>query len=383
MIFYFYLICFKDKEIIKINLYFYKIMKNKIWHVIGVMSGTSLDGVDLIFVKITRDNGYSFEILQTDTIEYSEKWKNNLQQAFGFSGEDLTRIDVNYGKYLSGVIMDFIKKNRLQNIDFIASHGHTIFHNPEAHYTLQIGDGSVIAAETGFRVICDFRRQDLALGGQGAPLVPIGDRLLFSEYDFCLNLGGFSNISFEKNGKRIAFDICPVNIVLNHFTRKIGKEYDDRGKMASTGKLNKELFNRLNRLSFYNDEKPKSLGYEFVVEEILPMIEPYDMPLEAVLHTFIEHAAFQIAQTINQNKESANRDKLLITGGGALNDYLISRIDHYADVEIIIPDKQIIDYKEALIFALLGVLKDQGEVNCLKSVTGAQKDHSSGVIFET
>jgi len=376
------LICFKDTEFIKINLYFYKIMKNKIWRVIGVMSGTSLDGVDLIFVKIERDKGYSFKILQTETVNYSEKWKNNLQDAFNFSGEDLTKINVDYGKFLSDTINNFIKKNALKEVGFIASHGHTIFHNPEQHYTLQIGSGSVISAETGIKVICDFRTQDLALGGQGAPLVPVGDRLLFSHYDFCLNLGGFSNISFEKEGERIAFDISPVNIVLNHFTRKIGLEFDDEGKMASKGKLVQQLYDDLNELPFYTEEKPKSLGYEFVAEVILPMIEKYNVPLEDILYTFIEHAAFQIAGVLNINKEKSGKNNVLITGGGAFNKHLISRISRLTDVEVIIPEKQIINYKEALIFALLGVLKDQEEVNCLKSVTGAVKDHSSGVVYK-
>lgn len=376
------MICFKDTEFIKINLYFYKIMKNKFWRVIGVMSGTSLDGVDLIFVKIKRDKGYSFEILQTETVNYSEKWKNKLQAAFGFSGRDLVKTHVDYGKFLSEIINRFIDKNALKQIDFIASHGHTIFHNPEQHYTLQIGDGSVISAETGIKVICDFRTQDLALGGQGAPLVPIGDKLLFADYDFCLNLGGFSNISFEKDGKRIAFDISPVNIVLNHFTRKIGLEYDDGGQMASKGKLNEQLYNQLNELPFYTDEKPKSLGYEFVVDVVLPMIEQYSMSLEDLLYTFTEHAAYQIAGVLNLNKIIEKKNNVLITGGGAFNTHLISRISHFTDVEVIIPEKQIIDYKEALIFALLGVLKDQEEVNCLKNVTGARKDHSSGVVYK-
>lgn len=357
-------------------------MKNKIWKVIGVMSGTSLDGVDLIFVKIERNKAYSFEILQTEAVNYSEKWKNKLQDAFSFSGEDLTRTDVEYGKFLSETINSFISKNSLEEIDFIASHGHTIFHNPDQHYTLQIGDGSVISAETGIKVICDFRKQDLAFGGQGAPLVPVGDRLLFADYDFCLNLGGFSNISFEKNGKRKAFDISPVNIVLNHFTRKIGLEYDDGGKMASKGKLNQQLYNQLNDLPFYTDEKPKSLGYEFVVDVILPMIEKYDLPVEDILYTFIEHAAYQIGRVLNLNKSSDRKNNVLITGGGAFNTHLISRISSFTEVDVVIPEKTIIDYKEALIFALLGVLKDQEEVNCLKSVTGARKDHSSGVIFQ-
>ncbi len=356
-------------------------MKNMNWHVIGVMSGTSLDGIDLVYVKIEREKSYSFEILETNTVNYSEKWKKTLFEAFNFSGEKLTKLNVDYGKFLGEVINEFMQENKLKNIDFIASHGHTIFHQPHLNYTLQIGSGAAISAVTNIKTICDFRVQDVALGGQGAPLVPIGDKFLFSEYTFCLNLGGFSNISFEKDDQRVAFDICPVNIVMNHYTRKIGLEYDDRGKMASKGVLNKELLDELNNLPFYKDEQPKSLGYEYIVETVLPMIDQYKLRLEDVLRTFVEHVAFQIANVVNISSDQNLGEKMLVTGGGAFNDFLIDRLRELAKVEVIIPDKEIIDFKEAVVFALLGVLKDQNEVNCLKSVTGAKKDHSSGIVF--
>ncbi|MEN8125928.1 MAG: anhydro-N-acetylmuramic acid kinase [Bacteroidota bacterium] len=357
-------------------------MENKIWQVIGVMSGTSLDGIDLVYAKFIKKNAYSFEILKTDTINYSEKWKNTLFEAFNYSGEKLVKLNADYGKFLGKLINNFILKNSIKNVDFIASHGHTIFHQPEKNYTLQIGNGAVIAAETNTKVICDFRVQDIALGGQGAPLVPIGDKILFYDYQYCLNLGGFSNISFEKNNDRVAFDICPVNIVMNYYTRKIGKEYDDRGNMASTGQLHNDLLNELNNLPFYIDDKPKSLGYEFVVDTVIPLIDQYNLPIEDVLRTFVEHNAIQIANVLKRNSVNSEHDKLLVTGGGAFNDFLISRIKQFTTVEIVIPAIEIINFKEALIFALLGVLKDQNEVNCLKSVTGASKDHSSGVVFD-
>ena len=358
-------------------------MKNKIWYVVGLMSGTSLDGVDLVFAKFIKDRTYSFEILKKESINYSEKWKKTLFNAFNSSGEELTKLNVDYGKFLGKLINNFIVKNDIKNIDFIASHGHTIFHQPEFNYTLQIGSGAVIAATTNKKVICDFRVQDLALGGQGAPLVPVGDKLLFSEYDYCLNLGGFVNISFHKDDKREAFDICPVNIVLNYYTRKIGLEYDDKGMLAAQGKFHNDLFDELNGLSFYIDDKPKSLGYEFVVETIFPIIDKYDLTIKDVLRTFIEHVAFQISAVIKRNISSTKDKKsnVLITGGGAFNDFLISRLSNYSSAEMIVPNKEIIDFKEALIFAFLGVLKDENEVNCLQSVTGAIKDHSSGVIY--
>ena len=352
-----------------------------IWYVIGVMSGTSLDGIDLVYVKIEKKKSYSFEILETNSINYSEKWKKRLFKAFNYSGEKLTKLDVDYGKYLGEVINDFIQKNDLKNIDFIASHGHTIFHQPHLNYTLQIGSGAVITAVTNIKTICDFRVQDVALGGQGAPLVPIGDKYLFSEYEFCLNLGGFSNISFEKNDQRIAFDICPVNIVMNYYTRKINLEYDDKGKIASKGTLQKELLEELNNLPFYSDDQPKSLGYEYIVDTVLPMIDRYKLSLEDILRTFVEHSAVQIANVVNENQSQNNIENLLVTGGGAFNDFLIDRLRDLIKIDVIIPEKEIIDFKEALVFALLGVLKDQNEPNCLKSVTGAKRDHSSGVIF--
>lgn len=360
-------------------------MANKNWYVIGLMSGTSLDGVDLAYVKIDRNNGYDFEILQTKSVHYSEIWKNKLKDAFGFSGEKLTKIDAEYGVFLGQLVLGFITEFEIKNLDFIASHGHTIFHDPDQNYTLQIGSGAHLAAITKSKVVCDFRTQDVALGGQGAPLVPIGDQLLFSDYDFCLNIGGFANISFQNGSERAAFDICPANIVLNHFTRLEGMEYDDKGKLASMGKVHEPLLNELNALSFYALERPKSLGYEFVVEVILPMIDSYDLSSNDILRTFIEHIAVQISNEINDVSKSLRikAGKVLITGGGAFNDFLISRIRDLSEVPIVIPSRELIEFKEALIFAFLGALKDQGEVNCLSSVTGAEKDHSSGVVYNT
>lgn len=359
-------------------------MKNNIWHVIGVMSGTSLDGVDLVYVKIIKNKDYKFIILEKKAYNYSDIWKKSLNEAFTISDKKLKVLHVDYGTFLGKLIHEFIIENQIKKVDFIASHGHTIFHKPEENYTLQIGSGFEIAAETKLKVICDFRTQDVHLGGQGAPLVPIGDMLLFGQYDFCLNLGGFANVSFQKIGKRIAFDICPVNIVLNHFTRKLNLDYDDKGIMASQGVLHNNLLDELNQIPFYFDDQPKSLGYEFIVETILPIIEKYNFPIKDILRTFIEHVAFQISKVINKNMESVSKNKssnVLVTGGGAYNDFLIERISQYSISKMKIPNNDIIEFKEAIVFALLGVLRDQDEVNILQSVTGASKDHSSGTIF--
>ena len=357
-------------------------MAKKSWYVIGLMSGTSLDGLDLVYAKFWLDRGYGFEILEKYSLNYSELWKNKLKGAFDVSAEELIQLDAEYGQFLGQQVKEFIEKKGVKKIDFIASHGHTVFHQPEAYFTLQIGNGAHIAAETGIKVIADFRGQDVALGGQGAPLVPIGDRHLFGSYGACLNIGGFANISYEVDQNRIAYDICAANIVLNHFTRAVGLEYDDGGQMASTGKVNQKLLGILNGLEFYQEKAPKSLGYEYVVDRILPIINDFEMTLEDILRTWVEHAAIQIGNVINKLGEKQGPGlKTLITGGGAFNHFLIERIGHQVKSELVIPGKDLINFKEALIFGFLGVLRDSEQVNCLKSVTGASKDHSSGLIY--
>jgi anhydro-N-acetylmuramic acid kinase len=353
-------------------------MKNKTKYIIGVMSGTSLDGIDIAYVKINKSTNYTFEILNATTVAYNKEWKSALKKGFHLSGEKLVKLDADYGIYLGNALLNFIKENHITKLDFIASHGHTIFHNPEKKYTFQIGNGPYINSITGIKTICDFRIQDVALDGQGAPLVPVGDELLFSEYDYCLNLGGFSNISFSKNQQRIAYDICPLNIVLNHYVSSLNMEYDDKGAMASEGNVENNLLSALNSLPFYIDKKPKSLGYEFVMGTIFPIIDDYKLNIKDILRTFVEHVAIQISKKIDSNSEKT----MLVTGGGAFNTFLIERLQSYTKTKLIIPEETIINYKEALVFALLGFLKDEGKNNCLKSVTGASKDHSSGVVFE-
>jgi len=342
---------------------------------IGLMSGTSLDGVDLVYTKFDFVNSYSFQIINSTTIPYPKKWLALLKEAFYFNKKQLQELDIVYGKYLATLILDFIKSNAITELDFIASHGHTIHHKPNEGYTLQIGDGQTIASITGFKTICDFRSQDVALGGQGAPLVPIGDKLLFANYKYCLNLGGFANISFETNNIQIAFDIGAVNTVLNHYAFKLGFTYDDNGVIAKSGNLIPTLLNELNALKFYKTKYPKSLGFEYVTTVLLPLIDKYNSTEKDILRTYVEHIAFQIAIQIIET------GSVLVTGGGVFNSFLMERIKHFSKNKIIIPNKDIIDFKEALIFAFLGLLKTENKINCLKSVTGASKDHCSGVVF--
>ena len=342
--------------------------------VIGLMSGTSLDGIDLVYVKFDKNDYRNFEIIEAETVSYSSKWKNTLQKAIEFTDKELKRLDNEYGCFLGETINNFTASHKINKTDFIASHGHTILHQPKKGITLQIGNGREIAKITNTKVVCDFRTQDVKLGGQGAPLVPVGDELLFSNYDYCLNLGGFSNVSFKKTGKRVAFDICPVNIVLNHYVAQLGFQFDDKGQIASKGVLNQKLLDELNRLEFYKKIPPKSLGLEWVQNHVFPLIDRFETNIPSILRTFVEHIAIQISKIIDSNST-------LITGGGAFNSFLISKIQAKAKIKITLPNKQFIDFKEALIFAFLGVLRVDNQVNCLSSVTGALKDHSSGVVF--
>jgi len=342
------------------------------------MSGTSLDGVDLAHIQFSVvESKWQFNILECETIPYSQDWVEILKGAVGFSQDQLEKLNHDYTILLGSIISKFIAKHKIENIDAVCSHGHTILHQPQNGFTLQIGNLPEIATIINQKIVCDFRVQDVQLGGQGAPLVPIGDRILFSEYDYCLNLGGFSNVSFEENNNRIAFDISPVNTVLNFYANQLGFDYDDEGKISRSGNLHPELFNQLNAHDFYQKTYPKSLGFEFVKETILPLIESFKISTEDKMHTFSEHIAHQIGMALR-----IKQGKLLITGGGAYNSFIINRIQfHLPEMQIIIPESKILEFKEALIFALLGVLKLRNEVNVLSSVTGAKYDHSSGRIY--
>lgn len=353
-------------------------MFKQTYNVIGVMSGTSLDGIDLAHIHFSIvDSKWNFKILQTETVSYDNYWLNKLRTAVDFSEAELKKLNEDYTILLANVIKAFIEKYNLENLDAVCSHGHTILHQPQNGFTLQIGNLPEIAKLCNQTVVCDFRVQDVQLGGQGAPLVPIGDSILFSDYEYCLNLGGFSNISFEQNGNRIAFDISPVNTVLNFYANQLGFDYDDKGNISKSGKMNPDLLAELNALEYYKKPFPKSLGFEFVKETVLPLIEKYSIPTEDKMRTFSEHIASQTAVALLNKK-----GKLLATGGGTYNDFLIERMQyHLPNLEIIIPDKKTIEFKEALIFALLGVLKLRNEINVLASVTGAKHDHSSGVIL--
>jgi anhydro-N-acetylmuramic acid kinase len=347
----------------------------KKYTVIGLMSGTSLDGLDIALCRFQKNGKWNFRILEAKTIPYSKTWKKKITQAPQLSAYNFLQLHKQYGKYLGDGVNKFLSHQKITP-DFIASHGHTIFHEPQQQFNFQLGDGAFIAATTGITTISDFRTLDIAFGGQGAPLVPIGDELLFGNYDYCLNLGGIANISFKKGKKRIAFDVCPANMVLNALAHQLNLSYDKDGKLARKGTLNKKLLDELNKLDYYSAPYPKSLGREWVETDFFPVLKRYHCSTEDKLATVCEHIAIQIGKNV------AKKGEILVTGGGAYNKFLISRIQHHIAGKIIIPGKAIIEFKEAIIFAFLGLLRWLGEPNVLTSVTGASKNLSCGIIHK-
>lgn len=347
------------------------------YRVVGVMSGTSLDGVDLVLVDFCFEKGISFTIQAAETIPYSPNWQSILKKLTTIDVSTLRQVDEDYTLLLSKLILRFIADNNIKDIDAVCSHGHTALHQPDLGYTYQIGNLSKLSKLLNLTVVCDFRTQDVALGGQGAPLVPIGDQMLFSNYGFCLNLGGFANVSTTIQGRRIAFDICPVNIVLNHYSRRIGKDYDKEGDIAKSGVVNQKLLKVLNADKFYKKSYPKSLGLEWVNSNVFPIIDDFKIDVKDILRTYVEHISIQIAKQLSIQRDT----KVLVTGGGAYNTFLMQCVENQTTHKIVIPNSTQVEYKEALIFGLLGVLKLRNEINCLSSVTGAFYDHSSGNIF--
>jgi len=343
---------------------------------IGVMSGTSLDGLDLVACRFTFDKTWHYEIIKALTIPYSHKWVAKLSSATELNALNFALLNNDFGKFIGKQVAEFCT-NLPQKPDLVSSHGHTVFHQPQNKLTVQIGSGAPIAAYSGLRTACDFRTLDIALKGQGTPLVPIGDELLFSEYDFCLNLGGIANVSFREDGERRAFDICPANMAFNQFIKELGYEYDLDGNYGRTGQVQEELLRLLNGLEFYQHKGPKSFGQEWFEEDFLPLINSFQLSPADALRTLYEHVSDQLSLAVDQYPKG----RMLITGGGAHNVFLIELFSEKTKHKTIVPSSQIIDFKEAIIIALLGVLRLREEPNCLKTVTGADRDHSGGVIY--
>ncbi|NLA24302.1 MAG: anhydro-N-acetylmuramic acid kinase [Bacteroidales bacterium] len=345
---------------------------------IGVMSGTSIDGLDFAACEFQlKNSNWEYKIIETETFEYNNIWQERLANAHKLTGIDLSLLNIDFGFLIAEYANKFMNKYKLKKDDYILScHGHTVFHQPNKFLTLQIGSGAHIAVRTQMKVVNDFRIQDLALGGQGAPLVPIGDELLFSDYQACLNIGGFANCSYNENGKRIAFDICPANIVLNELAKIDDKTYDIDGEIGRKGKVNLELLEALNALEFYTKDAPKSLGREWVERNIFPIINTDKVDYYDIVATYYQHIACQI------NNQLSKFNKILTTGGGAHNKFLMEKLNELNPNAWDNNNKILVDFKEAVIFAFLGVLKVLKQNNVLASVTGAIYDHSSGLIWE-
>ncbi|HYG01584.1 MAG TPA: anhydro-N-acetylmuramic acid kinase [Chryseosolibacter sp.] len=349
------------------------------YRVIGLMSGTSLDGLDIAFCSFWKKTGtWNFKIEEASTISYGAYWRNKLSSAYSMSGVELIESDFAFGTYVGKACANFAAKKKIK-ADFIASHGHTVFHQPKRGFTYQMGNGNAIHAQTGLPVVYDFRSLDVLNGGQGAPLVPIGDKYLFHEYDVCLNLGGIANLSLEQKKQRIAFDICFANMSLNYLAEKVGEEFDKDGELASQGKIDQTILEKLNTVYNTLNKKRPSLGREFFELKVRPLLQGTKKDIPDMLSTCTESVAMEIVKAIKSYKKTAT---VLCTGGGTFNSFLMSRmLEHGGDeITFVVPDDNIVKFKEALIFGLLGVLRVRDENNCLKTVTKARKDSSAGIL---
>lgn len=354
---------------------------NSVFHGIGLMSGTSLDGLDIAYCHFYKNNdSWSYQIDKVSCITFPESLLNQLRFAPKLSSEALLQLDIQYGRWIGEQVNLFTSQNNIQP-QFISSHGYTVFHQPKNTFTHQIGNGDAIYAITQIPVVYNFRQLDVCLGGQGAPLVPIGDDLLFDDFDVCLNIGGITNLSFKEENKRVAYDICPANMVLNSLAEMKMMPFDKGGNMAKSGSFIPSLYKRLEDLAYYKEVYPKSLGFEWVDKNIFSINYFNENSPEDLAHTFVAHIANRIKDAcLTIDLLESSKKKILVTGGGSHNDYLLESIQNSLKdkFQIIKPNNELINYKEAMIFAFLGLLRLRGETNVLKSVTGASEDSCSG-----
>ncbi len=360
-----------------------------VYRVIGLMSGSSLDGLDIAFVEFHESAGkWSYELKASDCYPYDKEWMQKLRTADTLPAIDYALLDTEYGYYTAELVNRFIRENNLEyQVQLIASHGHTTFHIPGRQTTGQIGSGAVIAAATGINVVSDLRAMDLALGGQGAPIVPIGEKLLFGDFPFFLNIGGIANISFNGPDKYIAFDICSANRILNRFASSEGMPYDDEGRLAASGNLNESVLRVLGDLEYYSKPYPKSLSNSFGTDVVYPLVKGSGSTTD-ILRTYVEHIAIQVKNALqNILAESSYSDlprRMMITGGGAHNRFLVERIREQVlslGLETMVPDKKLIEYKEAIVMALIGVLRWREENNVFSSVTGSRRNSIGGAVW--
>ena len=356
-----------------------------VYKIIGLMSGSSLDGLDILYAELHEAAGkWSYQIIEASCPEYSPQWQKKLKESIHLSAIHYQLLHTEYGEYLGEKINEFMQQHNLHHkVNLISSHGHTTFHIPEKKMTHQLGDGAAIASATQLPVVTDLRSIDVAFGGQGAPIVPMGEKLLFNDFRFFLNLGGIANLGIHQEENVIAFDVCPANRVLNMLAEQKGLLYDDGGRLSEKGNTNQTLSEKLNALEYYAQAYPKSLANDFGTNVIFPIIESHDIPFEDKLHTFTEHICRQIKNSLAPFKEIETQ-KLFITGGGAFNIFLIKSLEQaLSDInfEIYIPEPEVIKYKEALIMALLGILRWREQYTVLASVTGAIRNSIGGALW--
>lgn len=360
-----------------------------VYRAIGLMSGSSLDGLDIVFTELHENGGkWTYEIVAAECYPYTREWKEKLRNAITLPALDYQLLHAEYGHYIGKEVNRFIEKYQLHyKVQLIASHGHTTFHVPAQQMTGQIGDGAAIAAETGINVVSDLRAMDIALGGQGAPIVPIGEKLLLGDYNFFLNIGGIANVSLNAD-QYVAFDVCAANRVLNMLAQEVGKEYDEGGMIAAGGVVDEQLLEKLNDLEYYKKPWPKSLANDYGTDIIYPIIKESALNVQDALCTYTEHICQQIKNSIFQlttnYKLQTTNQKLLVAGGGANNNFLIHRLSDLlkeTGTEVVVPDEKLINYKEALIMALIGVLRWREEYNVLASVTGASRNSINGAVW--
>ena len=362
-----------------------------VYKVIGLMSGSSMDGLDIAYVHLQERPAsnkqavkhWDFELIHTACYAYPDSWKQRLAAAPALPALDYQLLHVEYGHYLGEQVVRFIEEFSLEyKVQLIVSHGHTAFHWPARKMTAQLGDGAAIAARTRVNVVSDLRAMDLALGGQGAPIVPVGEELLLPGYELFLNLGGIANVSKHGDDGFLAFDVCPANRVLNALAELERRAYDEGGALASTGRIDHPLLTQLNALPYYGMPYPKSLANEFGTEVVWPLIVQVmgerGLSVADALRTYVEHIALQVARAVEALGGGA---RMLVTGGGAHNVFLVERLRSRLGFEVVVPDRALVDYKEALIMALIGVLRWREENNVMASVTGASRDSIGGAVW--
>lgn len=349
-----------------------------VYNAIGLMSGSSLDGLDIAFVELTEIAGkWTYELKASACVPYTEEWKEKLKNASSMSVAQFLDLHTAYGRYLGAEVVQFIEAHQLfHKVHFIASHGHTAYHNPATQTSFQLGDGASIAAVSGLKVISDLRNKDVAYGGQGAPIVPMAEQLLWKEYDLCLNLGGIANLTVN-HAPVIAFDICPCNQVLDYLAQKNGKTFDAEGNMAALGNVDTSILAQLENLDYYQINGPKSLANQYS-QELITLLDKLEV--NDALATASEHIATEISKHLQEN--TTTETKLLITGGGALNTFLIQKlVTKNPQLNIIVADEATIKFKEAIAMALLGALRWMEQDTVLASVTGAEKNSVGGALW--